>query len=103
MACDQAQSDSLLLLVHVGLHRCLRTRASNQAPCCNEMPVIKVSQSRLEELINFVRQCPEIYDATHPDHKDALQRANIWASITKKLVTDNPLMTGKWLQSNYYI
>ena len=35
------------------LHRCLRTRAS-------EMPVIKVSQSTLEELIELVRQRPKI-------------------------------------------
>ena len=62
------------------LHRCLRTRASKQAPCCNKMPIIKVSQSSLEELIELVRQHLEIYDATHPDHKDAVKGANIWAS-----------------------
>ena len=61
--------------VCVRLHRCLRTRASKQAPCC-----IKVSQSSLEELIELVRQSPEIYDATHPDHKEAVKGANIWAS-----------------------
>ena len=66
------------------------------------MPV-KVSQSSIEELIELVREHPEIYDATHPDHKDAVKTANIWSSITKKLATDNPLMTGKWLQSNHYI
>ena len=62
------------------LHRCLRTRASKQALCCNKMAVIKVSQSSLEELIELVWQCPEIYDATHPDHKAAVKGANIWAS-----------------------
>ena len=62
------------------LHRCLRTRASKQAPCCNKMPGIKVSQSNFEELIELVRHRPEIYDATHPDHKDAVKGANIWAS-----------------------
>ena len=43
----------------------LYTRASKQAPCCNKMPVIKVSQITLEELIELVRQRPEICDATH--------------------------------------
>ena len=56
---DQAQSDSLLF-VYIGLHRCLQTRASNQAPCSNKMPVIKVSQSSLEELIELVRQRPSL-------------------------------------------
>ena len=37
------------------------------------MPVIKVSQSSLEELIELVQQRPEIYNATHPDHKDAVK------------------------------
>ena len=41
------------------------------------MPVIKVSQNRLEELIELVQQRPEIYDATYPDHKDAVKTANI--------------------------
>ena len=43
--------------------------------CSNKMPFIKVSQSRLEDLIELVRQCLEIYDATHPDPKDAVKTA----------------------------
>ena len=39
------------------------------------MPVIKVFQSSLEELIELVPQRPEIYDAAHPDHKDAVKTA----------------------------
>ena len=70
------------------LHRCLQTRASKQAPCCNKMPVIKVSQSSLEELIELVRQRPEIYDTTHPDHKDAVKGANIWASSRALTITN---------------
>ena len=48
------------------------------------MPVIKVSQSSLEELIELVRQRQEIYDATHPDQKDAVKTANICSwSLTR--------------------
>ena len=57
----------------------------------------KVSQSSMEEMIELVRQHPEIYDTGHPDHKDAVRTSNIWASITKKLAIDNPEMTGKWV------
>ena len=62
----------------------------------------EVSNNSLEEMTELVRQHPELYDAKHPDHKDAVKTSNIWASITTKLAEDNPRTTGRWLGIDHY-
>ena len=51
----------------------------------------KVNDSALEQFILLVQehvQC--LYDPQHPEHKDNIKVANIWASITAKLAEENP-------------
>ena len=54
--------------------------------------VPKVSDSSLEVLFELVRDNECISNQRHQDHKDAVILRNIWTSIHKKLLEDNPLM-----------
>ena len=53
-----------------------------------------VSDDSMERLIEMVRENPCLYDPCDKDHMDALMTANIWSSICKKLLPDNPQMNG---------
>jgi len=46
-----------------------------------------------ERIIELVRDNPAIYDATRPEHRDAVMMANIWKSITKDV---GPGVTGEY-------
>ena len=45
----------------------------------------KISDSSLEQFILLEQEHRCLYDPRHPEHKDAIKIANIWASITAKL------------------
>ena len=83
LACDQAQSRQPAVCAR--LHRFIQNTCFQ---CSNKMPFIKVSRSSLEELIELVRQRPEIYDVTHPDHKGAVKTAKTF-------------VLGVWLDSDW--
>ena len=53
-----------------------------------------VSRDSIEEMIELMRVNPSLYDATLADHMDSTIISNIWHSIGRKLLTDNPDMMG---------
>ena len=56
---------------------------------------MNVSHTCLEELIELVRQNPGQYDPALSSHKDAVMAENVWTSISKRLMIDNPSMMGR--------
>ena len=46
-----------------------------------------------EALVNLVRSIPQLYNVTHPDHKDSILQSNAWTSIAEAL--EMPGVTGK--------
>lgn len=51
--------------------------------------VLSRTMCESETLINFVRNCPILYDTKNKDYKDNAKKAETWANIAIKLHLDN--------------
>ena len=45
----------------------------------------RLSREQTQQLIEYVRERPYLYDVRDPDHADATMVANAWKAITEKM------------------